>query len=86
MGDLIQAIVVVALAGLPIAFVGLTFLHAARVPQWAWALTSRRQILWLATLLLGVGLLPVGIPAAIYYLRKVRPIVVAAENGNLGKL
>lgn len=76
----------IAIAGSPIAFIGLTFLHAARVPQWVWAFSERTQIVWLASLLMGVAVVPVGLPVAVWYLVKIRPVLVQIEKGNLSKL
>ena len=73
----------IAIAGIPIAIIGLAFLHAARIPQWAWALSGRTQIWWLAGLLMGMAVMPVGLPAAIWYLLKIRPQLDQIEKGNL---
>lgn len=74
----------ISIAASPIAFVGLTFLHAARIPQWVWAFSDRTQIVWLASLLLGVAVVPLGAPIAVYYLVKVRPVLNAIWGGNVG--
>lgn len=76
----------IAIAGSPIAFIGLTFLHAARAPQWVWVLSERTQIVWLASLLLGVAIVPVGLPVAVIYLVKIRPVLSRIEKGNLSSL
>lgn len=76
----------IALAGSPIAFIGLSFLHAARYPQWVWAFSERTQIVWLVALLLGVAIVPVGLPVAIWYLVKVRPRLTQIERGNFAHL
>ena len=49
-------------------------------------MSGRTQIVWLATLLLGSAVIPIGIPAAIYYLLKVRPALLSIENGDVSKL
>ncbi len=74
----------IALAGIPVAICGLAFLHAARAPQWAWAFSGRTQIWWLAGLLVGTGVMPIGLPAALYYLVKVRPDLDRIEKGHIG--
>lgn len=76
----------IAIAGSPIAFIGLTFLHAARVPQWVWAFSERTQIVWLASLLIGVAIVPVGLPLAIWYLVKIRPVLGRIEQGNIASV
>lgn len=76
----------VAIASIPLVFVGLTFLHAARVPQWVWVMSGRTQIFWLASLAVGTAVIPIGIPATIWYLFFVRPTLVALERGDMSKL
>jgi len=76
----------IAVAGSPIAFIGLTFLHAARIPQWVWAFSERTQVIWLASLLLGVAVVPLGLPLAFWYLVKVRPVLKRIEDGNVATL
>lgn len=81
-----QAALFITLSGIPIAFVGLTFLHAARAPQWAWAMVGRPQAMWLAGLLIGAAVIPLGIPAAVYYLIKIRPALTDVESGDLRRV
>lgn len=76
----------VALLSIPFLFVGGTFLHAARVPQWVWVLSGRTQIIWLVVLLVGTAALPLGVPAAIYYLIRTRPQLANVENGDISDL
>ena len=76
----------VAIASIPFVFVGLTFLHAARVPQWVWVMSGRTQIVWLVLLLVGNAALPLGIPAAVYYLWRVRPVLNKIEQGDISEL
>ncbi len=85
-GTLFQTAVAIAIAGLPVAFVGLMFLHAAKAPKWAWAMSGRTQIVWLATLIFGAGLIPLGVPAALYYIVKIRPVLDAIERGDLSEV
>ncbi len=73
----------IAIAGSPIAFIGLTFLHAARYPQWVWAFSERTQVIWLAGLLMGAAVVPLGLPLAAWYLWRVRPILNQIEQGNM---
>ena len=67
----------------PFAVVALTFLHAAQIPQWVWAFSDRTQIIWLASLLLGVALLPLGLVATIRYWWRVRPQLASIERGEM---
>jgi len=76
----------IAIAALPIVFVALAFLHAARAPQWVWVMSGRTQIIWLAGLLLGAGIVVAGVPAAAYYFWKIRPVLDRIERGDLADL
>ena len=76
----------VAVAAIPLVFVGMTFLHAARIPQWVWVLSGRTQIFWLAALAVGTLVIPIGVPAAICYLVLVRPALAAIEKGDMTRL
>ena len=86
MSQIAEAAFWVGLALLPFAFVGGTFLHAAKRPQWVWMLSGRTQIVWIATLLIGNLVLPIGVPVAVYYLIRIRPELVAAEEGDMDRL
>lgn len=73
----------IAIAASPIVFIGLTFLHAARYPQWVWAFSERTQVVWLAGLLIGAAVVPIGLPLAAYYIVRVRPVLHQIEQGNM---
>ena len=77
------AVVVTAFACLPLGVSMWAFLDAARRPQWAWALTSRRQVVWLVAILVGVLTVVGGLIISLWYLLRVRPDVAAAERGEL---
>lgn len=81
-----SAILWVGLLIAPLVFVGAAFLHAARFPQFVWILAGRTQIVWLASLITGTLILPIGIPLAIYYLIKVRPVLSAIDAGDISKM
>lgn len=68
---------------IPFAITAAAFLHAARMPQWAWALSSHTQIWWLAGLAIGIPVFPVGIPAAIWYFVRLRPELNRIESGRI---
>ena len=76
----------IALAALPIVFVGLAFLHAARALKWAWVMSGRTQIFWIAGLLVGAGIVFAGVPAATYYFWKIRPVLDRIERGDLADI
>jgi len=73
----------IAIGAIPIVICLLAFLHAARTPQWVWALSNRTQIWWLAGLLMGAAIIPLGLPAAGWYLVKIRPELERIETGKI---
>jgi hypothetical protein len=82
-GDIAWMIVVVALQAVPLGLSVWALLDCARRPSWAWALSGRNQAAWMASILLGVLLLAVGVAISAWYLLRVRPQVAAAEDGDL---
>ena len=58
-------------------------LDAARRPQWAWALTERRQVVWMAAIMFGTLTVIGGVVLCTWYLTKVRHEVAAAEDGQI---
>ena len=81
--DLLVACLVTVLFALPLALTAYALLDAARRPQWAWALADRHQALWMAFILLGVFSVIGGVVVCVWYLVRVRPLVVAAESGRV---
>ncbi|WP_334141968.1 hypothetical protein [Rhabdothermincola sp.] len=82
-GELAGTIALIALASLPLALSLWALLDCARRPAWAWALAGRRQVLWLAAILVGFLVLVGGLLIASWYLLRVRPLVAAAEDGRV---
>ncbi|MGI9608089.1 MAG: hypothetical protein ACR2P0_18305 [Acidimicrobiales bacterium] len=85
-GSFAEIAIVIAIGSIPMVFVMVAFLHAARVPQWVWAFSSRTQVVWMAMLLLGVAVVPVGVGLASWYLWKIRPELSAIERGDMARL
>ncbi len=83
-GDVVWAIVVTALACIPLGVSVWALLDAARRPRWVWALSSHRQTPWMAAVAAGVLLTVVGLAISLWYLIKVRPDLAAVERGDLG--
>ena len=80
-GRLFGAIAVTALFCLPLAVSVWALLDCVRHPQWAWALSGRRQVVWLVAILFGFISVIGGLAISLWYLIKVRPLVSAAERG-----
>jgi hypothetical protein len=77
------AVVATAFACMPLGVSMWAFLDAARRPQWAWALSSRRQVVWLVAIPIGVLTVVGGLIISLWYLLRVRPDVAAAERGDI---
>lgn len=83
-GDVLWAVVVTALACIPLAVSVWALLDAARRPRWVWALSKHPQTPWMAAVAAGVLLTVVGLAISLWYLLKVRPDLAAIERGDLG--
>jgi len=82
-GRLFNAIAVTALLCVPLAVSLWALLDCVRHPQWAWALSGRRQVVWLVAILFGFVSVVGGLVISGWYLVKVRPVVTAAERGSV---
>ena len=83
-GQLLGTILVTAVAAVPLGLSLWALLDCARRPAWAWALAGRRQVVWLAAILLGFLSVLGGVLVSGWYLLRVRPAVAAAEIGQIG--
>ena len=54
--------------------------HVAAEPE---APDQRSQPIWMATILCGILVLPIGLCISTYYLVRIRPSVAAAEDGRV---
>jgi hypothetical protein len=77
------ALLVSVFFAIPLGITMWALLDAARRPQWAWALVGRRQVVWMAAIMVGVLTVVGGMAISLWYLVKVRPLVAAAENGRI---
>lgn len=84
-GRLFWAIAVTAVVCVPIGVSLWALLDCVRHPQWAWALSGRRQLVWLIAILFGFVSVVGGLLVSGWYLLKVRPVVAAAERGPLSE-
>lgn len=83
LSDIAGALVLASLATIPLALSLWALLDAARRPQWAWALAERRQVVWMAAIMLGSFTVIGGIALCAFYLTRVRHEVAAAEDGRI---
>ncbi len=74
---------VLLVCSIPLALTGWALLDNAHRPEWVWALTGRRRVAWLAAILFGAVVVPVGLVVSAVYLVRVRPELADAETGRL---
>lgn len=77
------ATVVASVAAIPLGISLWALLDAARRPRWAWALAGRRQVVWMAVIMLGVLSVVGGLLVSGWYLLRVRPALAAVERGEI---
>jgi hypothetical protein len=82
-GQLLWATVSAVFFLLPLALTVWALLDVASRPSWAWALAGRNRVVWMTVIALGVLTLVGGIVVSTFYLVRVRPVVAAAERGDL---
>lgn len=86
-GDLSElggVVVVATFAAIPLGITVWALLDAARRPQWAWALSGRRQVVWMAAIMFGTVTVIGGLCLSSWYLTRIRHEIAAAEDGHLG--
>ena len=83
LSDLAVALVVATLAAVPLGVTLWALLDAARRPQWAWALSGRRQVVWMAAIMFGALTVIGGLCLSAWYLTRVRQEIAAAEDGQV---
>lgn len=79
--ELAVALVLTIGAAVPLGVTVWALLDAAHRPQWAWALSGRRQVVWMAAIMFGALTLIVGLCLSVWYLTTVRHEIAAAEDG-----
>ncbi len=82
-GSVLWALVLTCFAAIPISISVWALLDVARRPRWAWALSERRQVVWMALILLGIFSVIGGLLISGYYLVRVRPRIAGVEAGEL---
>lgn len=83
MSELLWAVAVLVVVAAPLMLSVLALLDAAHRPGWVWALADRTQVAWIAAILFGTILLPLGMVISTIYLVRVRPRLAATESGRL---
>ncbi len=78
-----STLVVLLVFTVPLALSVTALLDAARRPRFVWALAERAQVVWMAVILFGIAVVPLGIAVSSWYLTRVRPELRAIEAGDI---
>lgn len=81
--DLGVAIALALFAAIPLSLTIWALLDAARRPQWAWALSGRRQVVWMAVIMFSALTVLGGLVVSTWYLTRIRHEIAGAEQGRL---
>lgn len=79
--ELAVALAIAVFAAIPLGVTLWALLDAARRPQWAWALSGRRQVVWMAAIMFSALTVIGGLALCSWYLTRIRHEVAAAEQG-----
>jgi hypothetical protein len=83
LSDLAVALAVATFAAFPLGITVWALLDAARRPQWAWALSGRRQVVWMAAIMFAALTVIGGLILSAWYLTRVRHDIADAEDGRV---
>jgi len=75
------ALLLACVAAVPLGLTMWALLDAARRPEWAWALTGRRRVVWMVVIMFSALTVVGGMAVSVWYLSRVRGEVAAAESG-----
>ena len=83
LSDLGLALAVASFAAVPLGVTLWALLDAAGRPQWAWALSGRRQVVWMAAIMFAALTVIGGLCLSTWYLTRIRHEIAAAEDGRV---
>jgi hypothetical protein len=83
-GRLVREVMLIAIASVPLAISLWALLDIARRPAWAWSLSGRNRVAWMAAVLVGMCSVVGGLVISGIYLLRIRPAVADAEDGRFG--
>lgn len=84
-GRLAWELTLISLASIPIAVSLWALLDIAKRPAWAWGLSRRSRVVWMAAVLIGFCSVLGGLLISGYYLVRIRPEIADAEEGRFGQ-
>jgi len=83
LSELAVAVVLACFAAIPLTLTIWALLDAARRPQWAWSLSGRRQVVWMAAIMFAAATVLGGVIVSTWYLTRIRQEVQDAEDGRI---
>jgi len=83
LSSLAVALALALFASVPLSLTIWALLDAARRPQWAWALSGRRQVVWMAGIMFSALTVLGGMAVSTWYLLRIRHEIEAAEDGRI---
>ncbi len=83
LSELAGALLLAVGAAVPLGLTLWALLDAARRPRWAWALSERHQVVWMAVIMFSAVTVVGGLLVSGWYLTRVRHEVAAIEGGQL---
>ncbi|MGQ0435008.1 MAG: hypothetical protein ACT452_21680 [Microthrixaceae bacterium] len=81
--ELAVAVLLATFAAIPLSLTIWALLDAARRPQWAWSLSGRRQVVWMAGIMFAAATVLGGVIVSTWYLTRIRREVQDAEDGRI---
>lgn len=81
LGSVLWAVVLIVVAAFPLGMSLWALLDAARRPRWAWALSGRSQVVWMALIFAGLLSVIGGLFISTWYLVRVRTTIARIEDG-----
>ena len=83
LSELGGALLLTMFAAVPLSLTMWALLDAARRPRWAWALSERHQVVWMAVIMFSALTVVGGLAVSAWYLTRIRHEVAAVEDGHL---
>lgn len=83
LSELAVAFALTVFFAIPISLTLWALLDAARRPQWAWALSGRRQVVWMVWIMFSALTVVGGMLVSSWYLSRIRHEIAAAEDGRI---
>lgn len=86
MVELLTVVLLLVVLSVPLALSVWALLDAAHRPAWVWAMSGRERTVWMALILFGTLVTPLGIVISSIYLIRVRAQLIRLESGDFDPL